>query len=348
MLFRRLGAVAFGAVATLAVATGAACSHSYAEDASADAAPDASASDDAQVEAALDADPADTFVPKPQTFVELATGRGDLTGIAATEKAVYFIEAAKTAVSTVPIEGGAVTNAVTTSGVPSAIVALGPFLFWADPSGKVSRGSPPDPPLTAQGGPGAVAFALAAVPDQVVVLWRSSPPIVETVEQYDLGFTPVGSISGVGDAYDIALAPGTMYWTDATGGVTTAPFGGSATKVSSVEPGCESIAANPAGAFWTRPKDGLVRFYSTATSTTGTLTAGESSPSSIESDIDDVYWLTGDGKVRRKRLGQELPPATVASGFASAWAGKHVRAIAITSKYVVWITTDGRVLRTDK
>lgn len=54
------------------------------------------------------------------------------------------------------------------------------------------------------------------------------------------------------------------------------------------------------------------------------------------------------GTLRRKAIGQELPPATLAKGFASAFAGLHVKAIALTRQYVVWITTDGRVLRTDK
>jgi hypothetical protein len=350
MLFRRLGAVAFGAVATIAVASGAACSHSYAEDTSADATPDASAADDAQVEAAVDADTADTFVPKPPTFVELAKGRGALTGIAATEKAVYFIEATKSTVSTVPIEGGNVTVAYTAAGVPNAFIAFGPLLFWTTPDGVVGRFSLLDQLSSVQNRPlGTVPFALAAAADQLVVLERSPVPITGALQHYDFALSATAALSGLSDPYDVALGGGTIYWTESTGRVAAGAFGASTnTEVSNAEPGCESIAGNAAGAVWTRPSDGLVRFYAVATASTGTLTAGESSPSSIAGDLTDVYWLTGDGKVRRKTIGQELPPATVASGFPSAWAGKHVRAIAVTSKYVVWITTDGRVLRADK
>jgi len=329
------------------VAAGAACSQAYAEEVKADA--DASAADDAPAEATPDA-VADNAVPKPPSFVELATGLGALTGIAANEKAVFFIEANKSTLRSVPIGGGIVTTAFTTNGIPNAIVAVGPVLLWSDPGGLIGRVLLTDDTSMIASSPlGAAPFALAAAPNQLVVLERSSLGASGAVRHYDFALSSTADLTGVTDPYDVAISGGTIYWTESSGRVGKGAFGTSTNvEVSNAEPGCESIAANAAGAVWTRPNDGLVRFFAAPTSVTGTLTANEVSPSSIAGDGTDVYWLTGDGKVRRKTIGQELPPATLASGFSSAWAGKRIRAIALTAQYVVWITTDGRVLRTDK
>lgn len=348
MLFRRLGAVAFGAAAVVALAAGAACSHSYAEEPSADAsAVDSGAAADATDEATTDASAADAD-GAAKSFVELVTGRGALTGLAATEKYVYFTEATNSTVSTVPIEGGPVTTAFTAAGVPSALVAQGPLLFWADKSGVV-RASVTDSSTSSRNTLAPQVGALAVVTDQLVVLSRTPPPALAAVEFFDLTLMPAGSVTLTGDAVDVAVSAAAVYWTETGGHVSTTNFGGViGINLVSDEPGCEFIAANLSGAVWTRPNAGLVRFFAAPTATVGTLAALEKAPSSISGDGTDIYWLTGDGKVRRKTIGQELPPATVASGFPSAWAGTHVHALAVTSKYVVWITTDGRVLRTDK
>lgn len=334
----------------LAIAAGAACSQSYAEASKpADDAGAEAGTADATAEAAVDADLAGDVVPPAPTFTVLASGLGTLGGIAATETAVYFIVAATHTLSTVAIGGGAVSPVPNMSNAPSAVVAFGAELFWSDPAGTLGRVSLlDDAVLTVSAGPGTSPVALAAGVGGLAVLARMGPG-VGSVLQYDLGLVAGSGVSGLADPYDVTLSGATVYWTESSGRVGQGTLGGSTNaEVATGETGCESIAANAAGLYWTRPKDGLVRMTVLTTAATGTLTANETSPSSIAVDDSDVYWLTGDGRLRRKRIGQELPPATLASGFPSVFAGTHVRAIALTSKYIVWLTTDGRILRTDK
>lgn len=78
------------------------------------------------------------------------------------------------------------------------------------------------------------------------------------------------------------------------------------------------------------------------------LAAGQKTPISLAADTSGVYWMNaGDGTIRRSTR-DELPIYTVASGFNAAFTDLHVRAIALTSRYVVWITADEKVLRADK
>ena len=354
MLSRRLGAVAFGACLFVAMATGAACSQSYAETVLADgAAPDASTTDDALGDALGDGDVAESRDAKPvPTFTELATGFTDLAGVTATETDVYFTELGPGNVSSVPLAGGSVGAIATATGTPGPIVIAGGFLFWADTgAGKLVRRALTGGPITtATPTPGKSPRAIAATADRLVVAAVGGASVGE-IQQYDFAFSPGPSVAGVANPFDVALAGASIYWTESSGSrIGMGTIGGATNQELTLgEPGCESIAANAAGVYWTRPDDGLVRMISTMTGAGATtLAAMELAPMSVTVDDTDVYWLTGDGLLRRKTLGQELPPATLAKGFSSTFIDKRVRAIALTSQYVVWITTDGRVLRTTK
>lgn len=115
------------------------------------------------------------------------------------------------------------------------------------------------------------------------------------------------------------------------------------------ESGCESIAADAQGVYWTRPHDGLVRMMVPPQTSVRSIAVNQVAPMSIASDGSGVYWLTGDGKLQRStRQVAEVPPQTLAKGFTVAENGTRVRAIALSSKYVVWVTADGHVLRTEK
>jgi hypothetical protein len=356
MLSRRFGAVAFGACAVVAIAAGAACSQSYAaEDAKADAAPEASATDDASLEAAVDADVTDNVVPPVSTFTVLASGLGPLGGIAATDTTVYFT--VTSSVSSVPIGGGGVVPVGSVPGSPTngsagPITLTGSDLFWADVDARTLTHLPlglGGVTTTHSMSPGSSPVALAASADTLVVLALSPPN--GALDQFSFTLSSGMSVGALAPPYDVAVAGTAVYWTEPSVGQIGQGTTGTSNKsvLADNETGCESIAANAAGVYWTRPNDGLVR-TSVASGAIGAATVAEKeiSPSSIAVDDADVYWLTGDGTLRRKTIGQELPPATLAKGFKSAFAGTHVRAIALTAKYVVWLTTDGRVLRTDK
>ncbi len=352
MLSRRLSAVLLGACGALAVAAGEACSHPYAENVQADgAAPDASTTKDAPDDGAVGNDAPTGDAAKPPAFTELATGLTDLAGIAATEKNVYFTELGPGNVSSVPIAGGAVSTIVTKTGAPGSIVIAGGFVFWADiGAATLNRLAPLDGSMTTAGlAPGKSPRAMAAGANRLVVTAIGGPSGGE-VQQYAFDLAPLESVADLANPFDVAVTGTSIYWTEASGArIGTGTIGTAFNKqLATNESGCESIAANAAGVFWTRPEDGLVRTLGTMGAGATTIAAKELAPMSVTADDTGVYWLTGDGLLRRRTFGQELPPATLANGFASTFIDKRIRAIALTSKYVVWITTDGRVLRTDR
>jgi hypothetical protein len=349
MLSRRLGAVAFGASAAIVIA---ACSQSYAEDAKpVDALPEAGATDSSVT--ANDADVAVDSAAPPDaspTYIELAKGLTDLAGIAATESDVYVVEQTAGRVLTIPIAGGASTDIETGVGSPFGIAAAGGAVIWTDFGGaKVKSRS-----LTG-GAPTVVStgvknpFAVAATNAGVAVL-TSGPGLGGELQQYDLGLSPGPTVGPLSEAFAVAAYGSDIYWTEAAAGrVGQGQIGSNMNGDLAVgEADCQSIAANATGVYWMRPAAGLVRVKASASTTATSFVTGEVGPHSIGVDDDGVYWLTSNGTLRRKRIGQELPPATLASGFGSAFTRVRVRALALTSKYAVWITTDGRVLRTDK
>jgi hypothetical protein len=232
------------------------------------------------------------------------------------------------------------------------IAANGDNVFWADTIlGELSSrpGAGGATPITVST-PTTHHVALAAAVDGIVLLSAGPPGLMGGLQQWAVSLATSQPAIGLSNPHDVTVAGTAIYWTESAQ-VSKGAIGASTSSVvASGETGCESIAANAAGAYWTRPNEGLVRSSVPVGGTVGASSLAEKEvlPSSIAADDTDVYWLTGDGRLRRKTIGQELPPATLAKGFASAFAGTHVKAIALTSMYVVWITTDGRVLRVAK
>ena len=347
MLFRRLGAVAFGAGAALIVV---ACSQAYAEDTKpVEALPEAGAADSNVTSSDADIDRDSVAPDASATYVELAKGLNDLAGIAATETDVYVVERALGNVRALPIGGGTPTYIESGGGTPRAIAATGEAVYWGDFGGAWLKSLSAGATRTVTTGTKS-PFAVSATKAGVAVLAIGSGDVGE-LQPYDANLIPGFKFGSVSNPFDVAAYHDAFYWTEAGAGrINQSQFGSStSTELATGETDCQSIAANATAVFWTRPSQGLVRMKKLSSLTPGSLVTGEVGLHSIAVDDSDVYWLTSDGKLRRKRTGpQELPPATLASGFGSAFAEMRTRAIALTSKYVVWITTDGRVLRTDK
>jgi hypothetical protein len=150
--------------------------------------------------------------------------------------------------------------------------------------------------------------------------------------------------------FDVAVQGSNVYWTESSGSrIGTVAIGQSnGTTLADGEADCQSIAADASGVYWARPDGGLVRAMRTDAAGATDLATGETHPFSLAADDSGVYWLTTDGKLRRKRVDQELPPVVLAAGFAATFTTGYVHAIALTSRYVVWLTSDGRVLRIGK
>ena len=354
----RSSSVAFyfgtGAVMTVIalIASGAACSSSYAEATPApasEAGTEASASDAQGAADALGSlDGASDVAVAPTLFV-LASGFGALSGIAATETTVYFVDRAK-GIYSVPIAGGAPSQIFVQAGTsPSGIVLGGADLFWTDAANltldRVTTAG--NNVVLALGGK--TPLAIAAGADRVVVVLVAASSGNGDVQQFDFIPTAGSAVMELANPFDVAVRGTEIFWTDAAAGIVrTTQFGSNLPGFFvNGESGCQSIAVDDLGVYWARPSAGVVRYQAPASAAPISLATSEQSPFSLAADDSGVYWMTADGKLRRSTR-SELPLATLAQGFAGAFSDRHVQAVALTSKYVVWVTTDGKVLRLEK
>lgn len=353
MLWNRYGAVALGACAGLVGAAGAACSKDYAaepapvieQEAGVDASVDASVADVAVEAAAPDAAP---------KLVELANGLTGLAGIVADDTSAYVSTAS--GVVRVPLAGGATTPLGMTAAAPTGPIALASgVLFWSTVDTKtIIRSDASGSTITTFPLPlGIVPSALAAVAggtDRLSLLSKGVAGGPDSIHQYTFELVETAAFQASTPTGDLAVHEGSAYWTEPGPGKVSfiGPSAVGPVELAGAELGCDAIAADGAGVYWTRPGEGLVRAFTSTNGAIRDLSSTETAPSSIVADENGIYWLDANGTLRRKRVDQELPPATLASGFMSAWANTHVHALAVTTKYAVWITNDGRVLRADK
>ena len=291
----------------------------------------------------------------PNAWTVLATGFQDLQGIAATETDVFFVERARGIVHAVPIDGGSGQILPLSVGrSPSCIIAVQDGVVVGD-YGKNELTYLPFPATgLAQTFPtsaGPIALT-AASPSQFLVVLRGTGNVGD-IQAFNTPLVP-GTVlrTGAANPYDVATNPMGVFWSESAGSAiwsgvidnadASAPFAGG-------EDDCESVAADDQGVYWTRVQGGYVRAKATNVNGVVSVATNEAGPFSIASDGSGVYWLTTDGKLRRWTRSTEVQPATIASGFAAAiGADRQVQAIALTTQYVVWLTTDGSVLRLKK
>jgi hypothetical protein len=353
--------VALMALVSAGLAWGGAACSSFSEG---EAAPD-TGMPDASGPVDLDAEAPDTAVLPdsgrgPSAVTVLASGFTGLAGVAATEEQVYFVERSTGIVHAVPLGGGATTDFAREALLPSpaGVVVSGGLVLWIDPSAR----------MVAYRGVTGTTTSVLTVSDS---LWPRSiatsasagaPQIVMTVSDQDessggsvlelssFASAPTYVASSFGTPFDVALLGKQVVWTDKSiGEVWAAELGGSGGAAFAMgELACESIAIDAEGIYWTKPAEGAVRMALSPTAAPPTsLASGELKPFSLVADASGVYWMTEDGKLRRSTR-SELPLQSVADGFASVFPDHHMQAVALTSKYVVWITSDGKVLRHDK
>jgi streptogramin lyase len=347
--YRSLAAALLASACVTAIA----CSKSYGEDATGggDAgvdAPNGGGGDGATPEGSVAQDAA--LPGAPDT---LATGLLDPYGIAATEESVFFTSAMDGVVGRVPIVGGNVEQVRSNAGAPAQIVVSATSLYWLDGAKRsLNRQDLTNPAV--QGfvvmNPGVSPVSLGTDGTSVALIALNQNTKVAELVQYTPDLMPASSIPGLANAFDLAVLGTSLYWTESSAATVAMGTMGSTSRtvLSTTESDCQAITADAAGVYWALPNAGVVRAFATNTAGPIDLATGEQKPFAIVADDSGVYWITTDGKLRRKRVDQELPPATLAQGFKATYTGGPVRALALTSKYIVWITSDGNVLRLTK
>jgi hypothetical protein len=287
----------------------------------------------------------------------LASGFSDLSAVATSETTVYFVSRTAGMIWQVPLDGsgGVVALQVPPGATPSLVALDGNTLFWADPAtsrlGSIGSVGMSFVELPDDFKPAAIAAASAPAGFRLVLAGALAN--AGRIRQYDANFaTKTETTATFDNPFDVAATGSKLWWTESGTGMIWEGAVDSSMAISraSGETGCESIAADPQGVYWARRGEGLIRSLPAGSPSppAQTLAKNQAGPFSITSDASGVYWLTSDGKVQRSgREPTEVPPQTIAKGFAATF-DPHVRALALTSKYVVWITSDGKVLRHDK
>ncbi len=277
---------------------------------------------------------------------EIASGLTDLQGIAATDTTVYVLEHNDGLVRSVPIDGGTIGTVDGNAGAPLGIAVANGSLYWGDVGvAHVVKRQPLDGgALSSTTTDDKGAFAFAAALDRMVVATTNGS--VGEIRQFmfDLASGPVVGV--LGNVFDVAAFGGDIYWTESgSGRIGHGKTGDGTNDTFAMDPGdCQSIAADSSGVYWIKRTPGLIR--STVSGAVVDVASGEPSPHSLTADGTYLYWLTREGKLRRLAHAPGSQPTTLAEGFASQFDFQlRARALAWTPKYLVWITTDGRILR---
>lgn len=353
---RFLVGVCLAASLALAGALGGACSTFATED-------DPAAGPDGASESSPTSDAGDAQAPPPDaaeggpTFAGdvLASGFVRLSGVAADESTVYFADREGGGIYSVPIEGGAVEKRLQGMSPSSLAVGADGAIYWADfgqnAIGVLPVGTPPTQVKVQSLRPVALALGASSEAPLLRVIVAGKGSAVGTVMHFSAQLNDLGGTAAMLiNPFDVAASGSDVYWTDsAAGAIFKAAVTDSASgaALATGESDCQSIAADVLGVYWTRPAAGLVQMRSAA----GTVTSigqNQAGAHSLAADASGVYWMTRDGKIRRSPR-NETPLAVVAQGFDGDFGvDSYTQAIALTSKYVVWLTADGKVLRRAK
>jgi hypothetical protein len=183
----------------------------------------------------------------------------------------------------------------------------------------------------------------------------TSTSLVTTTTDYHIVFYGLATaildktFGPVNAPFDIAARGDDVFWTESSSrkiwrGTQAVPAN---VLLSSAEDGPESIAVTSDAVYWTNydePGKSAVRRFTDADGAVDVV-APETAPISVVADGDVVYWLTGDGRLRRRLTSGVVE--TVASGFKTALDNRSPKKIAFTTTSVVWIG-DGNILSAPK
>jgi hypothetical protein len=228
--------------------------------------------------------------------VLLASGVITPTAIAVDAQNVYFTtnqSAQAGTVSSVPIDGGPVTDLVTGQETPDSLAIDGSHLYWTTGDGYARWA-----PKAADGGGGTqLANTLG---DTAFVAADGNSVCVVTGTVIECGPTPPNGVTVMGPSGGlpggIALGSGSAFWVlqgsiDA-GTVLSAPTQGSVSPTTVVpgNGGAFGIAVDSTTVYWTTRPIGNVMAVPLVGGTPVTLAMAQDSPNAIAVDSTHVYW----------------------------------------------------------
>jgi hypothetical protein len=273
--------------------------------------PEATAPEGAPVDAPIDA-PLDS----PASPTILAKGQVPTDCIAVNLTNVYWTDAYRGSVLTVPTGGGTIS---TLASVPNATcLAIDPAHIYVTSSSDVVS-----LPLSG-GAPTTIASGQTApwgvVADATRVYWvnYTDPGTVMSAPlSPGEGGGPVTIASGQKYPRSIAVDGTHVYWSNAspTGSIVRAPLmGGAKTTIATGQGTPDKIALDSTNVYWTTLTDGTVMTIPLAGGTPTTLASGQTNPWGIALNGGYVYWTTYGGDVAKVPVSGGSMPSILASG----------------------------------
>ena len=237
---------------------------------------------------------------------------------------------------------------------PSNIAVDATSVYWTNPVGGsngVSVGYVMSVPITG-GAPRTLAsdqnFPFGIAVDSTNVYWTTlgddgpgAPPgsIAGTVMRLPVVGGAQSQLVGnrLTGCQSVAVNGSGVYWTEDGGAVFGTPFGGGpVTTIGATEDKHGGIAVDAARVYWTDTTLGVVEAAPIAGGAAVTLADAQEQPYGIAVDPNNVYWTTLDSIVSVPLGGGT--PTTIASGQAEPWY------IEVDGSNVYWTTTQGGTL----
>ncbi|MBS2011794.1 MAG: hypothetical protein JST00_02675 [Deltaproteobacteria bacterium] len=271
----------------------------------------------------------------------LASGLTGLLALTVSDTQEVFVASTNGEIRKLPLIGGdGGTKVIRTEPNVTGIAAVGPRLMWATAGNKLGR-CDFDGNFTIDRSDAPLIALTPADSNSIFTVKQGNE--VRRYESTNLN-TGEGYVTGPGIA-DVAVASTTLYWAESPSGTiwsgpTTAMV--SATQLVTGEIGVNGIAADLFGVSWLTPTAVKGR----ATNQAPKVISNDKAVAIAARD-GAVYWLANapPGRLRKAELNDDVGPRqTLASGFPVDFKPSQ-KAIALTPTFVVWITSDGRVLR---